>query len=186
MLSGRHRGLLFMAARDPHLLFFLRNYAFRNESIATGVFPFSDKACTILLDIQIGSNPTSEEGATTQIISCGTTFTIGKRNASHTYYQIRLNGTWSGAAVGVSTTSAPGRKRFAVMHEALADQVVIIARMDNHENTETTKTWTFSLSDSELRFGGNAEGPHLTTGIINKAAVYDIILPEKKINRFFA
>lgn len=171
---------------DTHLLYSLYNYVFNMEYISTGVEALSsDISVTILLDINITSNPTSGNGSTTKLIRCGTGFNLGKKSGYDTYYQIQTMTTWSGSNVGITTTSSEGRKRFAITHEAGSNDFYIKAKMGTDQPTQTIKTATF-VPRTNILFFGAATADLLTTGTINKAEVYDRILSQEELDAFFA
>lgn len=173
----------------------LLDYSFSNGQIRTETSPFAaDKDLTILLDITTTSNPTSGSGSQIKFIQAfNLTFSnsypllaLGKQATGST----GLSCTWCSDPASYQTltgsTAAAGRKRFAVLHRANSTTLTIMHKMGTGATyTQTLTAESFTAGGDYLDFGGSGNWS-LSTGIINKAAIYNSILPESILNNFFA
>lgn len=194
-LMQRRRALIGQKNRPSDILFELLNYAVETgQSIDTGVKPFQQGVdCTILLDIQIDSNPTASGGvaSTVQLLRVYDTtqnelsFALGKQSRAYTNYSRKwMSGGWSDLQ---NTTTSAGRKRFAITHSANSVVAKIQHKMGNGsvESWQSDRYWHSVDNDLYIGYGSNTT-TSLASGKINLVRVYNRVLSQDEIAEFFA
>lgn len=162
------------------------------EVIDTGVAPLrAGENMTILFDMTVTKNPTSKEE------SCYYFLLFVN---SRTYFSVRKPGQWNNQirTVAFNTsdddnncqimTTAAGRKRIVITHEANTNQVTAIGKQN--AGTATVKTVigrdAFSPTTETLKIGAPGTRQGLPPGTINLAQVYNTILSQEEIDAFLA
>ena len=168
------------------------------DSISTGIRPFAaDQAVTILFDYTANTNPTgsSSKGSIQKLLQMGSTreLCIGKYNRQDATLSLWWLPSSNANYTGISNMpSAPGRKRFAITHEANSNDILLKMRVDDGAPFSITSTKTFVPTDAILSAGYYSDPPPevntagLPAGTINNFTIYDAVLSETEIEAFLA
>lgn len=195
LLMRRREMILQSGTPEGPLLYSLENRTVVDgEVIDTGVAPLrAGKNMTILFDMTITRNPTNTAQAYQYVlfrIESYARFGVYKPSQWNVGIRARFCGSADNDGTGKIASSAAGRKRIVVTHEANSDHIVAIGK--NGDDPSTTKTisrasagWTPS-SNETLHFGWTGTGYGLPPGTITKAEVYNTILSQEEINAFLA
>ena len=195
LLTRRREMILQSGSSEGPLLYSLENRTVEDgEVIDTGVAPLrAGENMTILFDMTITRNPTNTAQAYRYVlfrIESSTRFDVYKPSQWNANIRARFCGSGDTDGTGNIASSATGRKRIVVTHEANSDHIVAIGK--NGDNPSTTKTisrassgWTPS-SNETLHFGWTGTGFGLPPGTIHLAQVYNTILSQEEIDAFLA
>ena len=195
LLMRRREMILQSGTPEGPLLYSLENRTVVDgEIIDTGVAPLrAGENMTILFDMTITRNPTNTAQAYQYVlfrIESSTRFGVYKPSQWNSNILARFCGSTDNDGTGKIASSAAGRKRIVVTHEANSDHIVAIGK--NGDDSSTTKTismastsWTPS-SNETLHFGWTGTGTGLPPGTINLAQVYNTILSQEEIDAFLA
>ena len=191
LLTRRREMILQSRSSEGPLLYSLENRTVEDgEVIDTGVAPLrAGENMTILFDMTITRNPTNTAQAYRYVlfrIESSTRFDVCKPSQWNNGIRARFCGSADNDGTGKIASSAAGRKRIVITHEANSDSLIAVGKNGTDAATEKTITRTFTPSDATLHFGWTGTGFGLPPGTIHLAQVYNTILSQEEIDAFLA
>ena len=191
----RRRRAAMAAKKENHLVYGLYSQAIESgDYVDTGMSIWkSGQAVTVLLDFQQDVNPsgTNVYGRNYRLLyfkntpANKTCLSIGKKNQGDN----RLSCFYMAVEHDMTNTStATGRQRICVTHEANSKTVNIKYKKANGTLYEFSYSETFTAApDDTFKLGASADSAYsLPPGTITKAEIYDTILDSAAIDAFFA
>lgn len=167
------------------LLYSLENYAFSNERVIPGVFPFAteDADITVEVDITLATLPNSGSGSNPVIINlsdqAGTNFAMAFIVSGDSN-----NAYWMGTYTAIGTRQT-GQYKIVLTHQKNSGVMWCYLLQGNGTKQSASVSHAFATTSKQFSFGQGSSGSYvLPTGTINKAYIYSRVLSDDAIDEF--